>query len=50
MKQRHLMAAGWHVVSIPYFEWELYKSAPEKLRYLTNKLKMVDKLFDENHY
>ncbi|EDV27484.1 uncharacterized protein TRIADDRAFT_53222 [Trichoplax adhaerens] len=38
MKTRHLSLLGWHVIRVPYYEWNKLNDLPEIDRYLKEKL------------
>ena len=38
MKHRHLKASGWFVISLPYWEWNKFKTVHEKRNYLITKM------------
>lgn len=40
LKYRLLTAAGWKIVSVPYYQWNSYHDELEKSLYLKRKLKL----------
>ena len=38
-RNRLLAAAGWSVLSVPYFEWDRLKKKQAKVRYLVSRLR-----------
>lgn len=46
---RHLRAAGWNIIEIPYWEWEQRRDLYARKRYLGRKLEPIsDRLWGEH--
>jgi len=41
LKHRQLRAMGWHVVSVPWHEWDELIGPQEKMQYLQKRLQAV---------
>lgn len=43
MKQRHVHAAGWQLITVPHDDWDKLQARSQKLRYLQDR---IDDLLD----
>ena len=41
MRNRHLRAAGWHVIPVPWLEWKKLRTPQEKEQYMREKVKPI---------
>ncbi|EOD13643.1 hypothetical protein EMIHUDRAFT_246741 [Emiliania huxleyi CCMP1516] len=39
LKRRQLMAAGWRVINVPYFEWHRLEGPRERRRYIESRVR-----------